>query len=136
MKYLNCCIIHNRLISARVTPTQYPVKKFAIVFCGKVQNCLQCKDEGTELIMKITPSKLIIKIGRNENQISYEKDKMAELCIPICDAMESWEFFISDSEINFEELKPGYRKIGDIYYNIEDEKENERRNANFNRMFK
>lgn len=125
-----CCVIHNRLISARVTPTNYPVRKFAVVFCGIVQNnVLECKDDGEKLIIKITPSKLILKIDKFENQISYEKDKMATFHIDICDAIESWEFYISDSEIDCEKLKPGYRKIGELYYNIEDEEENEQRRA-------
>lgn len=123
------CIIHNRLISAIISPVSYPVEKFAVAFCGRIENkVVKCQDDGTRLVVKITDNKLYLKLDSMNVQMDYEKEKMIKFQLPIYDAMESWEFFISDSQIDCERLKPGYRKgIDGIYYNIEDEKELERK---------
>jgi hypothetical protein len=119
------------------------VKKFVVAFCGEVNDSnVFCEDDGIELELLITETKLcgFLKLIGFENKdkfsIEYKKDVLATYSIEIFDAMESWEFYISDKEINVENLKMGYRKDCDgVYYNIEDEKENiERRKSLFDKF--
>ncbi len=138
-----CCVMHNRCISALITPYERPVKKFVVAFCGQLKDSsVFCEDVGVELELLITETKLCgyLRLVGFENKdmfsLEYKKDLLATYHIEVFDAMESWEFYISDKEINVENLKRGYRKdVDGVYYNIEDEKENiERRKSLFDKF--
>ena len=120
----NCyiCVLHFRCISAWSTPTSHPVKKYVVVYNEKYKNdFLECNDDNNKIRIKVDSNELTLEIGTHTEKISYFMNEVCEYHIPICDAMESWSFIISDAPIDYESFMLGYQRKDDgIYYNVED----------------
>lgn len=127
----NCylCVLHFRCISAWITPTSHPVKKYVVVYNGKYQNdFLECNDDEKKLKIKVDCDELTLEFDTHTEKMSYYINEVCNYRIPICDAMESWSFIISDTPIQHEVFMPGYQQEKDgIYYNIEDMQEAKRK---------
>ena len=135
----NCyiCVLHFRCISAWVTPTSHPVKKYVVVYNGKYKDdFIECSDEGTKLKIKANSETITLKFENHDEELAYSINEVCNYHIPICDAMESWSFIISDTPILHELFVPGYQQQYDsIYYNIEDMIENQRKLDNMFKKF-
>ena len=77
--------------------------------------------DNNKIRIKVDSNELTLEIGTHTEKISYFMNEVCEYHIPICDAMESWSFIISDAPIDYESFMLCYQRKDDgIYYNVED----------------
>ena len=116
------CVLHFRLRSAMITPSSYPVKKYAVAYNGKCSNhFIKCNDDGRKIKIKVDCETITLELHKRIETISYSMNKECSYRVPLCGAMESWSFIVSDSPIQYELFTPGYQLYSDgVYYNIED----------------
>lgn len=131
------CVLHFRCISAWITPMSYPVQKYAVVYNGKYENdFLECYDNQEKLRIIVNNEELILEFDSYTKKLPYTANEVCAYRVPISDAMESWEFIISDAPIQHEAFISGYQLKNDgLYYNTEDMQEHERRKNSFSNLF-
>lgn len=132
------CVLHFPRISAWITPTYYPVKKYVVVYNGKYKGkSCKCNDGENQIVIKVDNDALTLEFnsprGTYTQKMPYAMNEICEYHCPVCDAWESWAIIVSDEPIQQERFMPGYQATKDgVYYNIEDMQEDERR---FREMF-
>ncbi len=128
-KDLYCCVFHHPIKSAWITPTSYPVDYINIVSNEKFDADIKTYTDGeSQIILRL------IKAGSCDKQIVLDK----KICysLPMCDAMESWEFVFSNSPIVPEEYLEGYVFQSENNFACEsDLLENKRRKERFTELW-
>lgn len=144
------CVLHFRLIGAWGTPFDREARKYAVVYNGEYgADFLDCDDVVRPDYFfwdceYIIDKGVRIKVGESELTVIFREVKTApegiieanelytetlkyvlnEPCIYHCriyDAMESWEFIVSDAPIDHRAFEPGYERGYDgLYHNKEE----------------
>lgn len=103
-KELYCCVFHHPLRSACVTPYSYPVDYVHIV--SNEQFTTDTKtytDDISQITLRLVKSKACKRRIVLDKKICYK--------LPICDAMESWEFVFSHTPIVPDRYLDGYEHL-------------------------
>ena len=70
----NCyvCVLHFRCISAWVTPTSHPVKKYVVVYNGEYKNeFLECTDDGNKIRIKADCEVITLEFDNYTEKSAY-----------------------------------------------------------------
>jgi len=135
-----CCVLHYRRINAWTTSwEEHPVENFVVSFNSCInEDSFMCSDDGDILNITVTQTQIIFELLHMEfgiihsEHLQYKKDIPCVYRVPATDVMESWEFIISDDEIDYEKIHPEFIKGADgVYYNIKDIEENKKRKQHY-----
>ena len=100
--------MHHPLRSAWITPTSYPVDEIRIMKNGLVKNQYICTTEKDMVIIRITDASSLKSNRPEETVLNAEWDTKITYHLPICDALESWEFVFSKKPIDEKMYLEGY----------------------------
>ena len=158
-----CLILHYRLMSAWVTPTEYPISYVKILYNDEIKK----GQEITVCDKDLTPynqyqqslwDSLTLKMNLFENEtVNFDVKRVNDgrsvyesfvalidspyiLHEDICDAMESWQFVFSCKCIEAINYLNDYRSIENefdphLYVSLKDEKEQKRREVELTKWF-
>lgn len=110
------------MISAWITPTSYPVKKYIVVYSGKYDGSpFECQDDKNQISIKVDGNELILDFGTYTKKLPYAMNEVCKYFCLICDAMKYWESMVPDTLIQHKLFVYGYEMEHDgVYYNTED----------------
>lgn len=122
------CVLHFRRQKAFRGPSDPPfIESYAVAYNGKINNNFcKCTDDGETVEISISNNDISLVFPSYTKpdaiKIPYKPDEICRYHVPIMDAMESWEFIVSNEPVNHEIYKPGYikSKLDGTYFNIEE----------------
>lgn len=121
-----CCIVHHPLRTAMITPFSHPVDKIYVIYNGLFNS--RVKTEKYKLILKMNSN---VKLNQANINIQAKWDQIAKYQLPICDAMESWDFIFSKSEMAIDSHFCEYEHLYDNVYVRKSDMLERKTNGNF-----